>query len=135
MLNNASERKESSAWSAPVYRWIDSARRLFSSADKAHWSNSLGAWLALNALDTLVTGLCLSRGMREANLFPHLAIETYGTGFMIAAKMGLALLVGILIWKLGPLHLRASLNVGMSLILIVNCILVGGPLWSLNLVA
>ena len=133
MSKQTFERRKHSTKFAFPWGFANSVRWLIISADEAHWSNSFGAWLALNAIDTFVTWLCLSKGMLEANLFPKLAMVTYGRDFMMAAKMGLALLIGILVWKRSPSVFRGILNLGMAIILIVNCIFVGEQLWFLNL--
>ena len=96
------------------------------------WVNSFRLWLSLNALDATVTGLCLSLGMSEANPFLKMAALTHGTAPMLALKMALALLIGLLVWKRGPRRMKSALNMGMALILIANCILVSMPLWGLT---
>jgi hypothetical protein len=96
------------------------------------WVNSFRLWISLNAVDAIVTSLCLSLGMSEANPFLRIAAVTHGTAPMLGLKMLLALLIGVLVWKRGSRRMRTALNIGMALILIANCILVCKPLWSMN---
>lgn len=112
--------------------WRDVIERLVFSLDDRHWSNSITVWISLNALDTAISWLGLSLGMSEANRFLHLAAQTYGVGFMLIAKMSLALLLGILVWKRGSRRMKGSLNLGMASIVIVNCLLMWRPLWLLT---
>ena len=99
---------------------------------QASWVNSFKLWISLNALDATVTGLCLALGMSEANPFLKMAAVTHGNVPMLALKMTLALLLGIIIWRRGSRRLRSALNTGMALILIANSVLIFRPLWLMN---
>lgn len=128
-----SRHPEASSLSVHLDAWRDVVKKRVFDSKEGHWSSSLTVWLILNCLDAAITWLCLSEGMTEANPFLTLAIQTGGLRFMIAAKISLALLFGILIWGRGRHFLKSGLNLGMALIVIVNCLLVAGPYWSLNL--
>ena len=112
--------------------WSGVAERPVFSRDDRHWSNSIALWMSLNALDATITWLCLSLGMSEANQFLSIAAQTYGEGFMLITKMSLALLLGILVWRRGIRRMKGGLNLFMALIVILNCLLVWRPLWSLT---
>ena len=99
---------------------------------QASWVNSFKLWISLNALDATVTGLCLALGMSEANPFLKMAAVTHGDAPMLALKMTLALLLGVVVWKRGTRRMRSVLNIGMSLILIANSALIFRPLWLMN---
>jgi hypothetical protein len=87
--------------------------------------------MLLNIADMATTWLCLSRGMAEGNPFLKMAIATHGVGIMLVVKISLALLIGLLVWRRGPLRMRSALNLGMALVLIATCALVYRPFWSL----
>lgn len=101
--------------------WGAGAGRLLLSPRDRHWTNSLPLWLALNALDSMVTWYTLSLGGYEANPVLRLAGHTHGDAAMLAVKMSLALLIGLLVWRRGSRRLRGTLNLGMSLVIIANC--------------
>src|SRR4030042_4645798 len=109
--------------------WLE---RLFS-VDDNHWSNSFTLWMSLNIADIAITWLCLSRGMSEGNPFLKIAMAIHGRGIMLAVKISLALLIGLLVWRRGPLHMRSALNLCMVLVLITTCALVCRTLWSVAL--
>jgi Domain of unknown function (DUF5658) len=71
--------------------------------------------------------------MYEGNPFLKMVIATDGVGFMLVVKMSLALLIGLLVWRRGPPHMKSALNLGIALVLIVTCALVWRPFWSLAL--
>lgn len=131
--DESSRHPEASSLSVHLDAWRAVAKRRVFGSKEGHWSSSLTVWLILNCLDAAITWLCLSEGMTEANPFLTLAIQTGGLSFMIAVKTSLALLLGILIWKRGNHLLNNALNVGMTLIVILNCLLVAIPFWSLNI--
>jgi hypothetical protein len=87
----------------------------------------------LNVADMAITWLCLSRGMNEGNPFLKMALGVHGVAFMLILKMGLALLIGLLVWRKGSPLIKSALNLGLVLILIANCALVCRPFWSLAL--
>jgi hypothetical protein len=87
----------------------------------------------LNIADMAITWLCLSRGMYEGNPFLKMAIAIHGVDFMLMVKMSLTLLIGLLVWRKGPLRVKSALNLGIALVLIANCALVCRPFWSLAL--
>jgi len=109
------------------------AGRLVLSPNERHWTNSLSMWLVLNALDSLVTWHTLSLGGFEANPALRLASYAHGDAIMLAVKMALALLIGLLVWKRGSPRLRGTLNLGMSLVIIANCAMLMLPTWQGNL--
>ena len=131
--DESSRQPEASSLSVHLDAWRDVAKRRVFSSKEGHWSSSLTVWLILNCIDAAITWLCLSEGMTEANPFLILAIQTGGLRFMIAVKISLALLIGILIWKRGNHLLNNALNVGMTLIVILDCLQVAIPFWSINL--
>jgi hypothetical protein len=131
--DESSRQPEASSLSVHPDAWREAAKRRVFGSKEGHWSSSLTVWLIFNCLDAAITWLCLSEGMTEANPFLTLAIQTGGLRFMIAVKISLALLLGILIWKRGNHLVNNVLNMGMAFIVILNCLLVAIPLWSLNL--
>ena len=135
MLNKPLTHKQVSPRLVQLGAWRDAAERLVFYSNAYHWSNSITLWILLNALDTAITWLCLSLGMSEENPFLEVAAQTHGEGFMLSGKMILALLIGVLLWRRGTRRMKGGLNLGMTLIVIMNCLLVGGPLWSLNYLA
>jgi hypothetical protein len=80
-----------------------------------------------------ITWLCLNRGMHEANPFLKMAIAIHGVYIMLIVKIILALLVGLLVWRRGPPHMKSALNLCICVVLITNCVLVWRPFWSLAL--
>ena len=131
MLNKPLTHKQVSPRLVQLGAWRDAAERLVFSSNDRHWSNSITIWILLNALDTAITWECLLIGMREANPFLGLAAQTHGEGFMLLGKMVLALLLGVLVWRHGTRRLKGMLNLGMALVVITNCLLVGRALWML----
>jgi hypothetical protein len=112
--------------------WLEGIRRVVLSTDERHWSNSLGMWLALNALDAVTTWLCLSAGMCEANPLLGLISRAGGDSTMLVGKMLLAVLVGLVVWRVGTCSVRGLLNLGMSIVLIINCFFAWKVFWLLN---
>ncbi len=130
-------RNSTSATAIPVIgrfrAWSAATERITLSSRARHWTNSLALWLALNALDSMTTWQALSLGGYEANPTLGLAADTYGDAPMLAGKMALALLIGILVWMRGPCRLKGLLNLGMALVIITNCLLLLRPMWLVNL--
>lgn len=135
ILNNLPGHKQAGSELLGLGSWKDGVERWVFPLEDEHWGSSITVWLLLNILDTGTTWLCLSLGMSEANPFLGLAAQTYSDGFMLLAKMSLALLLGILVWGRGGRRMKAGLNLGMALVVIANCVLVGRPLWLLGLAA
>jgi hypothetical protein len=113
--------------------WGTGAGRFVLSPRERHWTNSLALWLVLNALDSIVTWYTLSLGGHEANPALRLASYAHGDVIMLAVKMALALLIGLLVWRRGSRRLRGTLNLGMSLVVIANCTMVLQPIWLARL--
>ncbi len=113
--------------------WSAATEKIMLSPRAEHWTNSLTLWMALNALDSMTTWQALSLGGYEANPTLGLAAATYGDVPMLAGKMALALLIGILVWMRGPRRVKGLLNLGMTLVIITNCLLLLRPMWLVNL--
>jgi hypothetical protein len=110
--------------------WGAGAGRLVLSPRERHWTNSLTLWLVLNAFDSAVTWYTLSLGGYEANPVLRLASYAHGDAVMLAVKMALALLIGLLVWRRGSRRLRGTLNLGMSLVVIANCAMLLQRVWQ-----
>lgn len=113
--------------------WGAGAGRFVLSPRERHWTNSLPLWLTLNALDSMITWYTLSLGGYEANPVLRLVGYAHGDAIMLAVKMSLALLIGLLVWRRGSRRLRGTLNLGMTLVIIANCAMLLQPIWQGNL--
>jgi len=133
VIEEVSRQASSSPWSQRLRVWGVAAERLVFSLDERHWTNSLALWVSLNALDSALTWQTVSLGGYEANPFLKLATQSYGDAFMLVMKMALALLFGVLVWRIGSRRFRSVLNLGMSLVVITNCIFLCRPMWLLHL--
>ncbi len=133
MIDQVSQQTQARQPFSRLRKWGDGAERLVLSPDNRHWTNSFILWLSLNILDCLTTWQCLAIGGYETNPFLQLAARTHGDGLMLAGKFTLAFLIGIMVWNRGSRRLKGLLNLGMTLVLITNCVLLCKPLWLLNL--
>ena len=133
MIDEVSRHVPARPWSSRLRELGDGAERLVFSSGDRHWTNSFMLWISLNVVDAAITWQCLSIGGYEANPFLRLAALTHGDGLMLVGKLVLALLIGALVWRRGTRRLKGFLNLGMTLVLIANCVLICKWLWSLNL--
>ncbi|MFC1848558.1 DUF5658 family protein [Chloroflexota bacterium] len=109
------------------------AERVLFARDRSHWTNSFVLWVTLNGVDSLLTWQHMSIGGHELNPFLGLAIQTYGEGAMLIGKMALAVLFGTLVWRWGSHRLKSTLNLGMNVVVIVNCLFLLKPMWLLHM--
>ena len=114
-----------------VSYWGLTAERLLFSLDRSHWTNSFALWVMLNGADALLTWQCMSIGGHELNPFLGLAMQTHGDVAMLFGKMALAVLFGALVWRWGSRRLKSTLNLGMNVVVIVNCLFLLKPMWLL----
>lgn len=133
MIEEVSQHIPARPWSSRLHDWGDGVERRIFSLDDRHWTYSFILWVSLNILDCATTWQCLLIGGYEANPFLRLAADTHGDGLMFVVKLTLALLLGAVVWRKGTRRLKGFLNMGMTLVLIANCVLVFKPLWLLNL--
>ncbi len=80
----------------------------------------LAVWMGVNALDLLLTFYLLSVGGMEGNPMLALALAHGGAASMLAVKLGLALVAGITISRMGRLALLSAANRLMSLVVVYN---------------
>ncbi|UCC59751.1 MAG: hypothetical protein JSV02_08385 [Dehalococcoidia bacterium] len=112
--------------------WGLPAEKYLFSLDETHWTNSFALWIVLNSVDSAITWRILSLGGSEVNPFLSLAAQTYGYDYMLAGKMMLAVLLGMLVWRKGSRRLKSTLNLGINLVVIINCCLLFQPMWLLH---
>ena len=132
MVDNTLERSKRGSGSTALRTLGYRVERLILSPDERHWTYSFAMWILLNFMDAAVTWNSLSLGASEVGPFLRFASQTHGDIWMLLIKMGLALLFGILIWSKGSRRLKGILNIGMSLIVIVNCVFLCWLIWWLE---
>ena len=128
VISKGTQRREISGFQRSPVGGFPAERYLFA-LDAAHWTNSFSLWIVLNCVDSAITWQILSLGGREINPFLNLIAQIYGDGGMLAGKMALAVLLGILVWRKGSRRMKSALNLGINLVVIVNCALLFRPMW------
>ena len=132
MVEEDSKQSRSDPGLINLQSWGFRAGRLFLPSERDHWTYSFALSICLNTVDSAITWISLSLGAYEAGPFLRFAANTYGDDHMIAVKMLLALLLGILVWRKGSHRLKGILNLGMATIGIVNCVFLCRMLWMHN---
>ena len=77
-------------------------------------------WMGVNAVDLLLTFYLLSVGGMEGNPMLALALTHGGAASMLTVKLGLALVAGLTIARMGRLALLGVANRLMSLVVVYN---------------
>ncbi len=88
-------------------------------------------WMGVNALDLLLTFYLLSVGGMEGNPMLALALAHGGAASMLAVKLGLALVAGLTLSRMGRLALLRAANRLMSLVVVYNAGLLTYLHWTL----
>ncbi len=85
-----------------------------------HQPRILAMWMVLNILDALLTGYLLSNGGVEGNPLLAAMQGQLGTVGMLGAKVALAGIVGLAIWRAERRPLLLTADVGMGLVVVYN---------------
>lgn len=88
-------------------------------------------WMGVNALDLLLTFYLLSVGGMEGNPMLALALAHGGAASMLAVKLGLALVAGLALVRMGRVGVLGVANPLMSLVVIYNAGLLTYLHWPL----
>ncbi len=89
----------------------------------------LAVWMGINGLDALLTFYMLGIGGTEGNPMLAFLMAQGGGEFMLAVKLGLALVAGLTICSMGRPALLGVASRLMSLVVVYNAALLAHTLW------
>ena len=89
-------------------------------AEAPRLPRALGLWMGVNALDVLLTFYLLGIGGAEGNPMLAFALAAGGAGSLLAVKLGLALVAGLVISRMGRLAMLGAASRLMSLVVVYN---------------